>query len=1067
MRGCILEPNCTINQSCNEGAQTCGPACAIPDFDGDGRDSVECGGDDCDDTDANRFPGNREVCDDGHDEDCDPLTIGERDDDGDGEPSSQCCNLGPSGVPTCGTDCDDTDITVRTSQLEICDQVDNDCDGMVDEERNIVPWFADEDRDGFGARGDPTTMSCEVVEGASLLDSDCDDADRDINPTRDEVCNGVDDDCDGETDEGCDPIVIGDVQLSVPAIDYGDVLVDVAVEPQPLEIDNLSSRDIAITLLPGGNVRRCDGPDEGEAFCVEARDGFDDEDRIRVSAQQAALLDVAFIADEVGAVESGAMRLQVCDGDSFDCVAVVTLDGAIVDQGVSCTPGALDFPAILPGRSVTLSITCSAVAHVPVTLVDRSLAGGASSPFATEPATPDDIAPGANRSFDVRFEPETLGDVEDSLRIEVLPRGGFAEFVDIRLSGVGGGPAVTVSPARLDFGVGSLIGAGGRLVLEVGNEGLDPLEVSEVSVPGRTDFRVIDGGGAATVQPGDTVDVTVEFTPAIEGDRSSTLEVRSNDGVAPIRPVPLTGRGISLPPCSFDAPSAVDVALVPVGRRAVTHFEVQNLSSTSQCLITQPRLLPGSSTNFAVTSSVGILGPLIPAGASRVLSVAFTPEQSVARSAQLEFGISSPATPFPTVGLSGAGSLTELSIYPPTIDFGVIELGCNARTIETVLANRGEGDITIDSIVEPVGSNVSVARRPDLPTTLSAGQSVSFDVGYFAPLVSDDAGRVRIDYRENSEARTRYVEVKGRGEIDAVTVDRFRVLPSDEVDVLFVVSNVPSMSQELDDLGDEFAALVRFADAEGLDYNIGITTTDVDDEAGRLVSATSGTTGQSAVNGPASLRVLTRSTPNVAGVFDASLSLPPSGTGTDDTAGLAALSASLAPGLLTGHNVGFRRPDATLSVIFVADGDDTSSDVSWDDVVRLLGELEGSTRTNRTTIATITGGETGCSGPSGSAVAAPTYRSFAEVEASVCTTNWARTLDDPAFWGLRRLYYLTNQPVIQTIEVFINGARIPGTESTGNVNWTYDFPKNAVEFADGFSLVSGDDILVEYTAECL
>lgn len=82
------------------------------DCDGDGHKKPKWGGDDCDDLNANRFPGNPEVCDaDGIDEDCDATTVGNRDVDGDGFIEAMCCNsFKDSRGKTkymCGTDCDD------------------------------------------------------------------------------------------------------------------------------------------------------------------------------------------------------------------------------------------------------------------------------------------------------------------------------------------------------------------------------------------------------------------------------------------------------------------------------------------------------------------------------------------------------------------------------------------------------------------------------------------------------------------------------------------------------------------------------------------------------------------------------------------------------------------------------------------------------------------------------------------------------------------------------------------------------------------------------------------------
>lgn len=98
------------------------------DVDGDRHASLACGGDDCDDGDAMRFPTNLEVCDAaGHDEDCDATTYGTRDGDGDGFVDGACCNTDALAVARCGPDCDDGRATVHPGAPELCDGLDSDC----------------------------------------------------------------------------------------------------------------------------------------------------------------------------------------------------------------------------------------------------------------------------------------------------------------------------------------------------------------------------------------------------------------------------------------------------------------------------------------------------------------------------------------------------------------------------------------------------------------------------------------------------------------------------------------------------------------------------------------------------------------------------------------------------------------------------------------------------------------------------------------------------------------------------------------------------------------------------
>lgn len=106
----------------------------------------------------------------------------------------------PAGYVLNSDDCDDSDENVNPAAIEVCNGIDDDCDGFIDEEGGNT-YYADADLDGYG---DPLVAmtSCTIPAGYVDNNLDCDDSDANINPTAIELCNGIDDNCDGNIDEG-------------------------------------------------------------------------------------------------------------------------------------------------------------------------------------------------------------------------------------------------------------------------------------------------------------------------------------------------------------------------------------------------------------------------------------------------------------------------------------------------------------------------------------------------------------------------------------------------------------------------------------------------------------------------------------------------------------------------------------------------------------------------------------------------------------------------------------------------------------------------------------------------
>jgi|GEM_PF-6909006 len=193
------------------------------DTDYDGHYSMSrCGGDDCDDGDRHVSPSGTEFCN-GYDDNCDGVTdeasaadattyFEDADGDGYGDPSvwQGSCSK-PTGYVLNDSDCDDTSANAFPNNTEVCDYIDNDCDGVTDEPDayDAATWYADNDGDGFGD-SNVAQVACFQPFGYVSDDTDCDDSSSDNYPNATEVYyDGVDQDCDGS--DACDYDLDGDL----------------------------------------------------------------------------------------------------------------------------------------------------------------------------------------------------------------------------------------------------------------------------------------------------------------------------------------------------------------------------------------------------------------------------------------------------------------------------------------------------------------------------------------------------------------------------------------------------------------------------------------------------------------------------------------------------------------------------------------------------------------------------------------------------------------------------------------------------------------------------------------
>ena len=186
----------------------CGEDAEDQDVDGDGFTPIEG---DCNDQDPSVYLGAPELCD-SVDNNCDGLIdqsftmelgleAGYFDSDNDGYGQDTVFYVCPNTTRWSdnNTDCDDGNANVFPGADEICDDIDNNCTGFIDDDDPLVRSplkYQDLDGDGYGNESEPI-YTCET-EGFALMAGDCDDQDPSINPGELEISMDlIDQDCDG------------------------------------------------------------------------------------------------------------------------------------------------------------------------------------------------------------------------------------------------------------------------------------------------------------------------------------------------------------------------------------------------------------------------------------------------------------------------------------------------------------------------------------------------------------------------------------------------------------------------------------------------------------------------------------------------------------------------------------------------------------------------------------------------------------------------------------------------------------------------------------------------------
>lgn len=462
---------------------------------------------------------------------------------------------------------------------------------------------------------------------------------------------------------------------------------------------------------------------------------------LALSASQSTTFTISFDPQTAG----GATGDVTVFSDASDPAVTIALSGTgVVAGALGSTPTSLSFGSVAVGATQTLSesITNTGTSSVTISAVAASGTGFSLSGI----APPVTLTAGQSATFSVKFAPASAASASANVTVTSTATN---PTLTIPLSGTGITPG-TLGSNPTSFPFGNVPVGGDPTASEtITNTGTSSVTISAVAVTG-TGFTVHGITPPVTLAAGQSATFVVGFDPQTAASENGNITITSTASNTTLT-IPLSGTGVASGTLG-SSPTSLSFGSVQVGSNQSLSETVTNTGGTSVMI----SAVAASGTGFSVS---GITTPVtLAAGQGATFNVKFTPASAASASGNLTV-TSNGSNPTLTIPLSGTGTAVAgvLAVTPATLPIGSVVVGTSGMGSGSLKAT---GSNVIVSSVSSNNGAFSVSGLT-LPVTITAGQSLSFNVNYSPQ--STGAASATLTFTSNAQTTTTQESVTGTG----------------------------------------------------------------------------------------------------------------------------------------------------------------------------------------------------------------------------------------------------------------------------------------------------------------